>query len=160
MIANRPRAKGAEGVQRCGRRRANCQLGARVSLCAPSAGEIARSALPERHAIMKTALIATLFALAATAAAAAATAQLDSPVARDAEPVLRAEPATPRAPHSRLHVDRERVKADKERLKAARAARDDDAIRTEQARLRDDMATWHADRERHAELGAGDSLKR
>lgn len=156
MIANRPRAKDADGFHRCARRLANCQFGPRVSLSAERAGEIARSALPERHATMKTALIATLFAVAATAA----TAQLAAPITPGAGPTVAADPADGRAERAQLHADREKVKRDKERLKAARAARDDDAIRTEQATLRADMAAWHADRERDAELNSGESLKR
>ena len=105
---------------------------------------------------MKTALVATFFAVAATAA----TAQLSSPISPGAGPTVRADPAEGRAERVQLRADREKVKADKERLKAARQARDDDAIRAEQATLRADMQAWHADRERSAEQNAGESLKR
>ena len=105
---------------------------------------------------MKTALIATLFAVAATAA----TAQLASPITPGAGPTVRADPSEGRVERAQLHADRAKVKADKERLKAARAARDDDAIRTAQATLRVDMQTWHTDRERDAEANSGESLKR
>jgi len=105
---------------------------------------------------MKTALIATVFALAATAA----TAQLSAPISPGASPTVLADPAISEPDRAQLKADREKVKADKERLKAARAAHNDEAIRTEQATLRQDMQAWHADREKLADANSAESLKR
>jgi hypothetical protein len=105
---------------------------------------------------MKTALVATLFAVAATAASA----QLASPISPGVSPTVRVDPAESQADRAQLRADGEKVTADKRRLKAAREARDDDAIRAEQATLRADMEAWHADRERIADQNSGESLKR
>ncbi|MEO5690043.1 MAG: hypothetical protein ABIR54_22010 [Burkholderiaceae bacterium] len=105
---------------------------------------------------MKTVLIASLFALAATAA----TAQLSAPISPGAGPTVHADRSANESDRAHLKADRARVKADKERLKAARAARNDDAIRTEQATLRQDMQAWHADREKLVDANSGESLKR
>ena len=104
---------------------------------------------------MKTALIAILFAVAATAA----TAQLAAPITPGSDPTVGALPSDARITHARLHADREKVKADKERLKVARASRDDDAIRSAQAALHADMATWHADRGRAVALDSAESVQ-
>jgi hypothetical protein len=96
---------------------------------------------------MKTHFIALGFVVAATAATAQLAAQIDAQPVEAAVPAAE-RPAVRHSTHSVLHADRERVKADKERLKRARAARDDEAIRSAQPALRADMAAWHADRER------------
>jgi len=96
---------------------------------------------------MKTALIASLFAVAAVVAT-AATAQLATPTPPDAVSTAQSPPAEHHSNHQLLRADRARVKADKERLRAARAARDANAIRDARSTLRTDMDTWHADRER------------
>ena len=90
---------------------------------------------------MKIPLIALTFAVAATAA----TAQLAAPMTQEA---AAPPPEGHRSGHALLHADRERVKGDKERLRLARAAHDGNAIRAAEARLRNDMDAWHADRER------------
>jgi len=105
---------------------------------------------------MKTALIATVFALAATAA----TAQLSGPISPGASPTVRADPAATAVDRAQLKADREKVKADKERLKAAREAHDDPGIRNEQATLRQDMQAWRAHREKLADANSAESLKR
>jgi hypothetical protein len=108
---------------------------------------------PGKVSTMKTAFIASLFAVAAAAgvAATAATEQLTAPNPQnppDAVSLAQPAPTERHANHALLRADRERVKADKERLKTARAARDDTAIRDAQTALQTDMGAWHADRER------------
>lgn len=105
---------------------------------------------------MKTALVATLFAVAATAA----TAQLAGPISPGVSPTVRADPSANAPEQAQLRNDRERVRADKERLQAARTAHHDEAIRAEQATLRADMRALDADREKLADANSAESLKR
>jgi hypothetical protein len=119
--------------------------GARVAGTAPlqAAAENAPDLLRRKGILMKTPLIALAFAFAATAA----TAQPAAPAAVEPAPAPTPH-AVHRSGHALLHADRERVKADKARLRRARGARNDAAVRDAEARLRNDMAAWHADRER------------
>ena len=105
---------------------------------------------------MKTPLIAITFAVAATAA----TAQLASPISPGAAPTVRADPGNSEVDRAQLRMDREKVKADQDKLRAAREAHDDEAIRLAQAALRTDMAAWHSDRDRLADLNSAEPLKR
>jgi len=67
---------------------------------------------------MKTALVATLFAVAATAA----TAQLAAPISPAVSPTVRADPAATAPEQAQLRADERAMSADREKLADANSA--------------------------------------